>query len=202
MQVLKELVSLFFMISFFGFCYLWWKKRCARLGAGEDYRSDAQYLHFSKRKRLVGAVCIVSLLLASALPGENREQRIDKDIAAMVKKLDETTPENIKIDGRKVSKFGVYGQICEYCGAESETYREINKEGKGQHILISGESISDLEKSKCAKSPNRHHRLKVWYLRRYQYSSDEKKWGELHNGNVPTRDTEMYKRYLLNRFEK
>ena len=205
MQVLKELFSLFFVISFFGFCYLWWKKRRARLGAGDDYRSDAQYLHFSKRKRLVGAVCIVSLLLVSALPGENREQRIDKDIAAMVKKLDETTPEKMKTDGRKVSQVTVLGQVCEYCGTESETYIETNrgnnKENKGP-ILISGESMSDLAKSKCTKSPNGHHSLKTWYQRLYQYSADEKKWVELHNSKVPRIDTETYKRYLLNRFEK
>ena len=205
MQVLKELVSLFFVISFFGFCYLWWKKRRARLGAGEDYRSDAQYLHFSKRKRIVGAVCIVSLLFVSALPGENREQRLDKDIAAMVKKLDETTPEKMKIDGRKVSMFAVLGEVCEYCGKESEFYHEhnrgSNKEDKG-NILISGESLSDLAKSKCAKRPNGHHSLKEWYQRLYQYSSDEKKWVELHNSRVPRIDTEMYKRYLLNKFEK
>ena len=205
MQVLKELFSLFFVISFFGFCYLWWKKRRARLGAGDDYRSDAQYLHFSKRKRLVGAVCIVSLLLVSALPGENREQRIDKDIAAMVKKLDETTPEKMKTDGHKYSQFTVLGEVCEYCGKESEFYHEhnrgSNKEDKG-NILISGESLSDLAKSKCAKSPNGHHSLKEWYQRLYQYSSDEKKWVELHNSRVPRIDTEMYKRYLLNKFEK
>lgn len=205
MQVLKELFSLFFMISFFGFCYLWWKKRRARLGAGEDYRSDAQYLHFSKMKRIVGAVCIVSLLLVSALPGENREQRIDKDIAAMVKKLDEITPEKMKTDGRKVSQVTVLGQVCEYCGTESETYIETNrgnnKENKG-HILISGESISDLAHSKCPKSPDGHHSLKTWYQRLYQYSSDEKKWVELHNSKIPRIDTETYKRYLLNKSEK
>ena len=203
MQVLKELVSLFFVISFFGFCYLWWKKRRARLGAGEDYRSDTQYLHFSKRKRIVGAVCIVSLLLVSALPGENREQRIDKDIAAMVKKLDETTPENMKKDGHKYNKFGVFGQICEYCGAESEFYAadRRSKENEG-FILISGDSMSDLAESKCTKSPNGHHSLKKWYQRLYQYSSDEKKWVELHNSKVPRIDTETYKRYLLNKFEK
>lgn len=88
----ERIVFPVFCDQLFGFCYLWWKKRRARLEAGEDYRSDAQYLHFSKRKRIVGAVCIVSLLLVSALPGENREQSVDKDIAAMVKKLDETTP--------------------------------------------------------------------------------------------------------------
>ena len=203
MQVLKELFSLFFVISLFGFCYLWWKKRRARLEAGEDYRSDTQYLHFSKRKRIVGAVCIVSLLLVSALPGENREQRIDKDIAAMVKKLDETTPENMKKDGHKYNKFGVFGQICEYCGAESEFYAadRRSKENEG-FILISGDSMSDLAESKCTKSPNGHHSLKKWYQRLYQYSSDEKKWVELHNSKVPRIDTETYKRYLLNKFEK
>ena len=193
------------MISFFGFCYLWWKKRRARLGAGEDYRSDTQYLHFSKRKRIVGAVCIVSLLLVSALPGENREQRIDKDIAAMVKKLDETTPEKMKTDGHKVSLFSVLGEVCEYCGKESEFYYELNrgssKEDK-RNILISGDSMSDLAKSKCAKSPNGKHSLKTWYQRLYQYSSDEKKWVELHNSKIPRIDTEMYKRYLLNKSEK
>lgn len=203
MQVLKELFSLFFVISFFGFCYLWWKKRRARLGAGDDYRSDAQYLHFSKRKRIVGAVCIVSLLLVSALPGENREQRIDKDVVAMVKKLDETTPEKMKKDGHKYNKFGVFGNICEYCGAESEFYAADNRSGKGEgFILISGNSMSDLIKSKCTKSPNGHHLLKKWYQRLYQYSSDEKKWVELHNSKVPLIDTETYKRYLLNKFEK
>lgn len=202
MQVLKELFSLFFVISFFGFCYLWWKKRRARLGAGDDYRSDAQYLHFSKRKRIVGAVCIVSLLLVSALPGENREQRIDKDIAAMVKKLDETTPEKMKTDGHKYSQFTVLGEVCEHCGKESEFYHVINSGDSKENKLISGESISDLAKSKCAKSPNGKHSLKEWYQRLYQYSSDEKKWVELHNSRVPRIDTEMYKRYLLNKFEK
>ncbi len=51
-------------MSAVAFIVFWWKKRKARLAAGEDYQNDADYQAKSKTKRIIGAVCALSFVLA------------------------------------------------------------------------------------------------------------------------------------------
>lgn len=51
------------LITLFAFIVFWWKKRKARLAAGENYKADPQYKHISKIKRIVGVVCVLSAFL-------------------------------------------------------------------------------------------------------------------------------------------
>lgn len=61
---MAALFGLLFVVTLIAFPILWWKKRKARLSEGKE--SDA-YKKFSSIKRVTGIVCIVSLVLASAL---------------------------------------------------------------------------------------------------------------------------------------
>lgn len=206
MAFLKLLALLVYLVSFFAFFYFWWKKRRARLEAGENYASNDQYLRVSKKRRIVGFVCIISLLFLIVLPGESKEDReaylterrqnIDRDIEALVKKLDETTPETLNLKGREIgSSLIVTGMICEYCGGESITYFHDKKA-----VAIRGDTLQDFAKTKCPKSKDGKHSGELWYNRAYGYIPSEKKWSEIHGENSPKVDTATYKRCLLNKF--
>ena len=57
---------LVWLVSAVAFIAFWWKKRKARLAAGDDYQNDANYQAKSKIKRILGAVCALSFILAIA----------------------------------------------------------------------------------------------------------------------------------------
>lgn len=52
------------LVSAVAFVVFWWKKRKARIAAGDDYQNDANYLSKSKTKRIIGAVSALSFVLA------------------------------------------------------------------------------------------------------------------------------------------
>lgn len=65
-----DLTSFVFLITLIAFVVFWWKKRKARIVAGAEYANDKNYQKVSKTKRLIGWVCIASLLISLALQPE------------------------------------------------------------------------------------------------------------------------------------
>ena len=61
---MKGFFILIWLASAVAFIVFWWKKRKARIAAGEDYQNDADYQSKSKTKRIIGAVCALSFVLA------------------------------------------------------------------------------------------------------------------------------------------
>lgn len=60
------MTAIFFIlwiVSVPAFIFYWWKKRKARLAAGEDYQNDANYQSASKIKRIVGIMSVAALVL-------------------------------------------------------------------------------------------------------------------------------------------
>ena len=55
--------ALVFFVTLIMFIVYWWKKRKARISAGDNYPNDEKYQDTSKIKRIVGVVCVISLAL-------------------------------------------------------------------------------------------------------------------------------------------
>lgn len=65
-----------FWVSIIVFLMYWWKKRKARLSAGEYYLNDEIYKKMSWRKKIVGFICVVSFFgFFVALPEMTPEER-------------------------------------------------------------------------------------------------------------------------------
>lgn len=63
-------------VTLIAFIVYWRKKANARKMAGENYKSDPNYLKVSKIKRIIGAVCIVSFVLGIATqPSQTPEEK-------------------------------------------------------------------------------------------------------------------------------
>ena len=62
--MIHSLCTLTFFVTLILFVVYWWKKRKARLAAGEDYKNDEQYKKISGHKSLIGLICILSFILA------------------------------------------------------------------------------------------------------------------------------------------
>lgn len=67
---MQGLMYLVFFTSLIAFIVFWRKKTNARKVAGENYNEDPNYLKISKTKKIIGAVCVISLILG-LFTGEN-----------------------------------------------------------------------------------------------------------------------------------
>ena len=64
-----------FLISVIAFVVYWWKKRRARIFAGEHYLADENYKKMNFRKKIAGFICIVSVVgFFSTLPEMTPEE--------------------------------------------------------------------------------------------------------------------------------
>lgn len=70
MSALSFLLFLLFFPLAVAFVILWWKKRKARIYAGENYKNDARYIKISKLKRLIGIACIGAITLSLVIKPE------------------------------------------------------------------------------------------------------------------------------------
>ena len=68
MEFIQSLFSLAWIATLVAFIAFWWKKHKARLSAGENYADDENYKHISKIKKIIGIACIVSFVIAGAIP--------------------------------------------------------------------------------------------------------------------------------------
>ena len=71
MEEIKGLFMIIWFVSLTAFVVYWWKKRKAKNNAGENYTDDENYKKISKMKRIIGAVCIASFVIASVIPASN-----------------------------------------------------------------------------------------------------------------------------------
>lgn len=68
---MQGFMFLVFFVSLIAFIVFWRKKANARKTAGENYKEDPNYLKVSKTKKIIGAVCVLSLILSFVTGGSN-----------------------------------------------------------------------------------------------------------------------------------
>ena len=88
--MIHSLCTLTFFVTLILFVVYWWKKRKARLAAGEDYKNDEQYKKISGHKSLIGLICILSFILAPVTaPQMTPEERAAYEAEQAQKKAQE-----------------------------------------------------------------------------------------------------------------
>ena len=60
---MSSLFALIWLGSLIYFIMLWRQKKATRLAAGADYENNETYIDISKKKKIVGIVCIASFIL-------------------------------------------------------------------------------------------------------------------------------------------
>lgn len=90
-----------FFVTLIAFIVYWRKKANARKNAGDNYKDDPVYQKISKTKRIIGAVCIVSLLLSFGMSGNSSSTKSDSTKSAQVTEKAEKSPEEIAADKAK-----------------------------------------------------------------------------------------------------
>ncbi len=63
---MSTLFAAIWLVTLIWFIVLWRKKKAARLNGGTNYETDEIYLAVSKKKRIIGVVCIISFFLCGA----------------------------------------------------------------------------------------------------------------------------------------
>lgn len=110
---MHNLFAFIWLISILAFIVYWWKKRKARLAAGEDYQNDPNYQSKSQVKRIIGIVSIASFVLAYATtpdrPPTDKTQvateKVETKTSADKKSdLDGKSPEELIADAEKAYK--------------------------------------------------------------------------------------------------
>ena len=90
-----------FFVTLIAFIVYWRKKANARKNAGDNYKDDPVYQKISKTKRIIGAVCIVSLLLGFGMSGNSSSTKSDSTKSAQVTEKAEKSPEEIAAEKAK-----------------------------------------------------------------------------------------------------
>jgi len=92
---------LVFVVTLIAFIVFWRKKSAARKLAGDNYKEDPTYIDISKKKRLIGIVCVVALILGVATSGGDNNKSSSNNSPKQVtqkestQKAPEKTPEEI-----------------------------------------------------------------------------------------------------------
>ena len=60
--LIEAIFLILWLVSIPAFIFYWWKKRKARIAAGDDYKNDENYQSVSKIKRIIGEVSVASLV--------------------------------------------------------------------------------------------------------------------------------------------
>ena len=69
------------------FIVYWWKKQKARINAGENYADDSEYKKISLHKRIIGLVCLASVvLMVATMPKMTPEEEAEYALRQEMKK--------------------------------------------------------------------------------------------------------------------
>ena len=82
------LCSQIFFFTLIAFIVFYFKKRNARKKAGENYKSDERYLAVSKKKKIIGWICILSFVGIIITPHSAPKEVNDKPVATQVSQED------------------------------------------------------------------------------------------------------------------
>ena len=71
MELLKQILSLTWLVSLIAFIVYWRKKVGAKKSAGEAYKDDENYKNISRTKRIIGLVCIASFVILGVINSDS-----------------------------------------------------------------------------------------------------------------------------------
>jgi len=153
-DMLKNLFLSVWVVTFFMFLYYWRKKVSVRRDAGENYQDNEHYLHISKIKRIIGAICIVAFILGSVTPDSPDEQIKKAETKA---KYEQKEMEKQKdLDDVRAIFEAEYGQVdLHNLGGKTET--KIDKiYFKGKKIYVDAVTVLKSNNPKGYRSEDMH----------------------------------------------
>lgn len=124
------LVSFVFLITLIAFVVFWWKKRKARIAAGADYMTDQNYQKISKLKRIIGVVCIVSLVIGLATqPERTPEEKAKLAQQQQTRELKNKEDEVRNAFDKEVQRIRREGNVTDFkfIGVDSIEFVESDK---------------------------------------------------------------------------
>ena len=155
-------MSVFFFLVHFvtliAFIVFWWKKRKARIAAGENYKEDSQYRHISKIKRIIGVVCVLSIIL-SGLTGDPEEaariraEQQAKDQANQAAKEQEIIEKVAALTGEDKAmydaKFNEYKATLSDSEARAKAFKDVEAAINARETAAkeAAEKTAEIEKS-------------------------------------------------------
>lgn len=149
-------------VTLIAFIVFWWKKRKARIAAGENYKGDPQYQHISKIKRIVGVVCVLSIVLggltsdpeeAARSQAEKQAEQQAKDQADQAAKEQEIIEKVAALTGEDKAmydtKFQEYKATLSDSEARAKAFKDVDAAIKARDAAAkeAAEKAEKLEKS-------------------------------------------------------
>lgn len=117
-----------FIVTAVAFVVYWWKKRKARIAAGEDYQNDESYQSISLRKKIIGLVCVISFI---GMPLTVPEMTPEEKAAYQAKREQEKIEENRRAE-EKAKKEAEEQQLAAEKKAQEEAEQKRLAEEKAQ----------------------------------------------------------------------
>lgn len=135
---MNTLFSLIWIVTFIAFIVFWRKKKAARKAAGENYQDNPIYKQISKQKRIIGIVCIVSLLLAGATSSDS-----DKSSNAPSKNGVSTT--NKQADRKEKQQEYITVDVSSMMSELENNAASASKKYKGKYVKVTNGVVTNID---------------------------------------------------------
>lgn len=171
-------------VTLIAFIVFWWKKRKARISAGENYKGDPQYQHISKIKRILGVVCVLSIILGglTADPKDSANSQAEKQAEQQAKEQADQAAKEQEIIEKVAAltgedkamydtKFQEYKATLSDSEARAKAFKDVDAAIKARDAAAkeAAEKAEKLEKSMttgwdAAESSSQKNFEKAMYL--------------------------------------
>ena len=136
MELLKQILSLTWLVSLIAFIVYWRKKVGAKKSAGEAYKDDENYKNISRTKRIIGLVCIASFVILFAINSDSsssNSSNYSSSVTSNSKQVQES-PKNYAEANIDVLLNDVKSNAA-----------KANKNYKGKYVKIVGGVVKNIE---------------------------------------------------------
>ena len=136
MELLKQILSLTWLVSLIAFIVYWRKKVGAKKSAGEAYKDDENYKNISRTKRIIGLVCIASFVILGVINSDSSSSNSSSysSSATSNSKQVQESPKNYAEANIDVLLNDVKSNAA-----------KANKNYKGKYVKIVGGVVKNIE---------------------------------------------------------
>ena len=141
----ERAVAVFFFVTIFvtagAFIVYWWKKRTARIKAGENYQEDENYKKISLHKRIIGITCILSFfLLVKMIPEPTPEELAAREARLAAEQAEQ---ERLAAEKAEQERIAVEKSEQERIAAEQAEQERIAAEQAEQERIAAEKAEQD-----------------------------------------------------------
>ena len=120
-------------ITAVAFIIYWWKKRCARIKAGDNYENDEKYKKLSRYKRNIGIICVSSFfLMVFTVPEPTPEELAAREARIAAEQAEQAEQERIAAEKAEQERIAAEKAEQERIAAEKAEQERIAAEKSKQ----------------------------------------------------------------------